>query len=58
MLKRRVSEEEQEDLENNDISVVDVFAHVSQAPDCHTLLYPVMGFSCPCFCPYELPGHR
>jgi hypothetical protein len=27
---------------------------MSQAPDCHTLLYPVMGFSCPCFCPYEL----
>ena len=25
-------------------SSVDIFAHMSQAPDCHTLLYPVMGF--------------
>jgi hypothetical protein len=29
---------------------------MSQFPDCHTLLYPVMDFSCPCFCPYEQPG--
>ncbi len=31
---------------------------MSQAPDCHIVLYPVIGFSCPCFCPYELPGRR
>ena len=37
-------------------SSVDVFAHMSQAPDCHTLLYLVMSFSCPCFCPYERRG--
>lgn len=33
-----------------------IFAHTSQFPDCHTLSYPVVGFSCPCFCPYERSG--
>ena len=31
-----------------------IFAHTSQFPDCHTLLYRVISFSCPCFCPYNL----
>ena len=37
-------------LQNN------IFAHTSQFPDCHTLLYRVVGFSCPCFCPYKVLG--
>ena len=33
-----------------------IFAHTSQYPDGHTLLYPVARFSCPRFCPYGLPS--
>ena len=36
--------------------VVDLFVHMSQAPDCHTLLYSVIRFFCSCFCPYERQG--
>ena len=29
-----------------------IFAHTLQLPDCHTCVYRVISFSCPCFCPY------
>ena len=34
-----------------------IFAHMPQAPDCHYLLYPFTGFSCPWFFPYQVRGH-